>query len=94
MDSVISAFSTHSYKPPPIFGPYTVKADQYSPFSGMMEPVTHIQYSLSGKSGITLDWNRRLRIALGSGKGLAYLHRDIQSYTETSNQITYYLMTV
>ncbi|XP_010482269.1 PREDICTED: probable leucine-rich repeat receptor-like protein kinase At5g49770 [Camelina sativa] len=44
--------------------------------------------SLSGKSGITLDWTRRLRIALGSGKGLAYLHeladppiihRDIKS---------------
>ncbi|CAA7027477.1 unnamed protein product [Microthlaspi erraticum] len=44
--------------------------------------------SLSGKSGIVLDWTRRLRIALGSGKGLAYLHeladppiihRDIKS---------------
>jgi len=28
----------------------------------------------AGKSGIRLDWTRRLRIALGSGKGLAYLH--------------------
>ncbi|EOA15095.1 hypothetical protein CARUB_v10028463mg [Capsella rubella] len=27
-----------------------------------------------GKNGIRLDWTRRLRIALGSGKGLAYLH--------------------
>ncbi|KAG7533610.1 Leucine-rich repeat [Arabidopsis thaliana x Arabidopsis arenosa] len=44
--------------------------------------------SLSGKSGIRLDWTRRLKIALGSGKGLAYLHeladppiihRDIKS---------------
>ncbi|CAH8279073.1 unnamed protein product [Arabidopsis lyrata] len=44
--------------------------------------------SLSGKSGIRLDWTRRLKIALSSGKGLAYLHeladppiihRDIKS---------------
>lgn len=44
--------------------------------------------SNAGKSGIRLDWTRRLKIALGSGKGLAYLHeladppiihRDIKS---------------
>ncbi|XP_073041595.1 leucine-rich repeat receptor protein kinase HPCA1-like [Primulina eburnea] len=44
--------------------------------------------SISGKSGIRLDWTRRLRIALGAGKGLQYLHdladppiihRDIKS---------------
>ncbi|GAB4848579.1 hypothetical protein Ancab_003285 [Ancistrocladus abbreviatus] len=44
--------------------------------------------SLSGKSGIRLEWIRRLRLALGSAKGLAYLHeladptiihRDIKS---------------
>ncbi|CAK9151380.1 unnamed protein product [Ilex paraguariensis] len=43
---------------------------------------------LSGKSGIQLDWMRRLRIALDSAKGLAYMHelanppiihRDIKS---------------
>ncbi|XP_038980381.1 probable leucine-rich repeat receptor-like protein kinase At5g49770 isoform X2 [Phoenix dactylifera] len=30
--------------------------------------------SLSGKSGIQLDWKRRLRIAFDSARGLAYLH--------------------
>ncbi|KAK4588811.1 hypothetical protein RGQ29_019708 [Quercus rubra] len=44
--------------------------------------------SLSGKSGIRLDWMRRLRVALGAANGLAYLHefanppiihRDIKS---------------
>ncbi|KAJ4751365.1 Leucine-rich repeat protein kinase family protein [Rhynchospora pubera] len=44
--------------------------------------------SLSGKSGVHLDWRRRLRVALGAAKGIAYLHeladppivhRDIKS---------------
>nr|XP_023895140.1 probable leucine-rich repeat receptor-like protein kinase At5g49770 [Quercus suber] len=44
--------------------------------------------SLSGKSGIKLDWIRRLKVALGAARGLAYLHelvnppiihRDIKS---------------
>ncbi|EPS61254.1 hypothetical protein M569_13543, partial [Genlisea aurea] len=44
--------------------------------------------SLSGKSGIRLDWNRRIKIALGAARGLHYLHelanppiihRDIKS---------------
>ncbi|KEH20271.1 putative protein kinase RLK-Pelle-LRR-VIII-1 family [Medicago truncatula] len=33
-----------------------------------------LRESLSGKSGIQLDWKRRLRIALSSARGLAYLH--------------------
>ncbi|KAL9249007.1 Leucine-rich repeat receptor protein kinase HPCA1-like protein [Drosera capensis] len=44
--------------------------------------------SLTGKSGVRLDWVRRMRVALGSARGLAYLHeladppiihRDIKS---------------
>ncbi|XP_078155831.1 leucine-rich repeat receptor protein kinase HPCA1-like isoform X2 [Carex rostrata] len=44
--------------------------------------------SLSGKSGVHLDWRRRLRVALGAAKGISYLHeladppivhRDIKS---------------
>ncbi|KAB5574529.1 hypothetical protein DKX38_001723 [Salix brachista] len=30
--------------------------------------------SLSGKTGIRLDWVRRLKVALGAARGLAYLH--------------------
>ncbi|KAL3515799.1 hypothetical protein ACH5RR_022701 [Cinchona calisaya] len=47
-----------------------------------------LKESLSGKSGIRLDWMRRLRIALGAARGIQYLHvladppiihRDIKS---------------
>lgn len=43
---------------------------------------------ISGKSGVRLDWRRRLRVVLGAAKGIAYLHeladppivhRDIKS---------------
>ncbi|KAF8411900.1 hypothetical protein HHK36_004458 [Tetracentron sinense] len=33
-----------------------------------------IRESLSRRSGIHLDWKRRLRVALGSARGLTYLH--------------------
>ncbi|KAF6150138.1 hypothetical protein GIB67_023093 [Kingdonia uniflora] len=33
-----------------------------------------LKEGLSGRSGIYLDWKRRLRIALGSARGLTYLH--------------------
>nr|CAD1819886.1 unnamed protein product [Ananas comosus var. bracteatus] len=47
-----------------------------------------LKESLSGKSGVRLDWKRRLRVALGAARGLTYLHelanppivhRDIKS---------------
>ncbi|KAK9124866.1 hypothetical protein Scep_013712 [Stephania cephalantha] len=33
-----------------------------------------LRESLSGRSGINLDWKRRLRVALGAARGLTYLH--------------------
>ncbi|KAJ9687773.1 hypothetical protein PVL29_016301 [Vitis rotundifolia] len=51
-------------------------------------PSGSLKESLSGKSGIRLDWRKRLKVALGSARGLAYLHelaeppiihRDIKS---------------
>ncbi|KAF4377093.1 hypothetical protein CsatB_023395 [Cannabis sativa] len=51
-------------------------------------PNGSLKDSLSGKSGIRLDWMKRLRVALGTARGLSYLHelanptiihRDIKS---------------
>ncbi|OWM81577.1 hypothetical protein CDL15_Pgr007615 [Punica granatum] len=33
-----------------------------------------LRESLSGRSGIALDWKMRLRVTLGSARGIAYLH--------------------
>uniref|UniRef100_A0A1D1ZFZ8 non-specific serine/threonine protein kinase n=3 Tax=Anthurium amnicola TaxID=1678845 RepID=A0A1D1ZFZ8_9ARAE len=33
--------------------------------------------SLAGKSGVHLDWKRRLRVALGAARGLTYLHEHV-----------------
>ncbi|OEL31129.1 putative leucine-rich repeat receptor-like protein kinase [Dichanthelium oligosanthes] len=33
-----------------------------------------LRESLAGKSGVRLDWRRRLRVLLGAAKGVAYLH--------------------
>ncbi|KAL5856377.1 hypothetical protein ACOSQ3_003835 [Xanthoceras sorbifolium] len=37
-------------------------------------PNGSLRDSLSGKTGIRLDWIKRLKIALGAARGLAYLH--------------------
>ncbi|CAH8260992.1 unnamed protein product [Arabidopsis lyrata] len=39
-------------------------------------PNDTLEFHLHGKSGKVLDWATRLKIALGSAKGLAYLHED------------------
>ncbi|OVA18688.1 Protein kinase domain [Macleaya cordata] len=39
-------------------------------------PNNTLEYHLHGKGRPTMDWSKRLTIALGSAKGLAYLHED------------------
>ncbi|XP_057839184.2 leucine-rich repeat receptor protein kinase HPCA1 [Cryptomeria japonica] len=37
-------------------------------------PNASLRDNLSGRTGITLDWRRRIQIALGAARGLTYLH--------------------
>ncbi|RVW44303.1 putative leucine-rich repeat receptor-like protein kinase [Vitis vinifera] len=57
-------------------------------------PNGSLKESLSGKSGIRLDWRKRLKVALCSARGLAYLHElaEPPSSIGTSNQTTFYWM--
>ena len=38
--------------------------------------LTRTQWNAGGKSDLPLDWDRRLLIALGAARGLAYLHEN------------------
>lgn len=44
-----------------------------------------LEHHLHGKGMPVLEWSRRVRIAIGSAKGLAYLHEDCESLSQAAN---------
>uniref|UniRef100_A0A7N2R4J3 non-specific serine/threonine protein kinase n=1 Tax=Quercus lobata TaxID=97700 RepID=A0A7N2R4J3_QUELO len=59
-------------------------------------PNGNLEYHLHGLKRPTMNWPTRLKIAIGSAKGLAYLHEDFspRSYTVTSKQLIFFLIII
>lgn len=46
---------------------------------------------IAGKGRPTMEWSKRLNIALGSAKGLAYLHEDCKHFHTFCSALFYML---